>query len=116
ASRQVMRSVSADFCASAGAAIASVVQAASSAPRSQVSDRIYLVLSIPKRRWRQQLTTPVTTGTANIRHRGTEATRMPSHWLRSAAAPGDLYRIGEAPDLSVIDGREQPFQETVDGL
>src|ERR1700681_2226676 len=52
----------------------------------------------------------------NIRHRGTEATRMPSHRLRSAAAPGGLYRIGDAPDLSVIDGREQPFQEAVDGL
>jgi hypothetical protein len=44
ASRQVMRSVSADFCASAGAAIASAMQAAKIAPRRQLSDRIYLVL------------------------------------------------------------------------
>jgi hypothetical protein len=44
ASRQVMRSVSADFCASAGAAIASVMQAARSAPQRQLSVRIYLVL------------------------------------------------------------------------
>src|ERR1700732_4666948 len=31
---------------------------------------------------------------------------MPTHWLRAAAGP----------DLSVTDGREQPFQEPVDGL
>src|SRR3979490_2263700 len=36
--------------------------------------------------------------------------------LRAAAAPGGLYRSGDAPDLSMIDGREQAFQETVDGL
>jgi hypothetical protein len=57
ASRQVMRSVSADFCASTGAAVASVMEAASSAPRRKVADRIYLVLSISKRRRRQELTT-----------------------------------------------------------
>src|ERR1700730_7695974 len=54
ASRQVMRSVSAGFCASAGTAIASVMQVASSAPRSQEFDRIDVVLSIPKRRCRRQ--------------------------------------------------------------
>src|SRR3979490_2629090 len=36
--------------------------------------------------------------------------------LRAAAAPGGLYRSGDAPDLSMIDGREQAFQETVYGL
>src|SRR5260370_38105303 len=35
---------------------------------------------------------------------------------RRTGIPGGLYRIGDAPDLSVVDGREQPFQETVDGL
>jgi hypothetical protein len=41
---------------------------------------------------------------------------MPTHWLRAAAAPGGLYRGGDTPDLSVIDGREQPFRKAVDGL
>src|SRR3979490_3098835 len=36
--------------------------------------------------------------------------------LRAAPARGGLYRSGDAPDLSMIDGREQAFQETVDGL
>src|ERR1700709_2516781 len=40
ASRQVMRSVSADFCADAGAIIASTMPTAGNAPRSQVSNRI----------------------------------------------------------------------------
>src|SRR5258708_36777086 len=90
ASRQVMRSVSADFCASAGAAIASVVQAASSAPRSQVSDRIYLVLSIPKRRRRQEQTPP---GRYDAGHRSNpHATALA--W--TAAAPG-LYPSADPP-------------------
>src|SRR5260221_13096153 len=93
ASRQVMRSVSADFCASAGAAIASVMQAARSAPRRQLSDRIHLVLF--NTHMHQEHTTPQAL-----------ATSMPTHWLRAA----------DGPDLSVTDGREQPFQETVDGL
>src|SRR5450631_76329 len=50
ASRQVMRSVSADFCASAGAAMASVVPAANSAPRSQVSNRMIWSFHLPKLR------------------------------------------------------------------
>src|SRR6266850_5971397 len=102
ASRQVMRSVSADFCASAGAAIASVVQAASSRPRSQVSDRIYCPLNSEKRR-----------RCRNIRRRGTEATRMPSSWLRPLP-PRSLPSDGA--HLSLVNGRQQPLQETVDGL
>src|ERR1700730_13493410 len=100
-----MRSVSADFWASAGAAAASVMQAASSAPRSQVSDRISLVLSISNR------IMPGADGSGN-RQRGKQttperqATRMPTRWPRA----------GAAPDLSVTDGRQQPFQETVDSL
>src|SRR3981189_1385454 len=46
----------------------------------------------------------------------TKATRMPTRWLRAAAARGGSYRSGDAPDLSMTDGREQAFQETVDGL
>ena len=42
------------------------------------------------------------------------ATRIPTHWLRAAAAPGGLYRGGDTPDLSVIGGREQQFQKAVD--
>src|SRR5260370_29069002 len=103
ASRQVMRSVSADFCASAGAAIASVVQAASSRPRSQVSDRIYCPLNSEKSRRRR-----------NIRRRGTEATRMPSSWLRPLPPRRSLP--SERAQLAFVDGRQQPLQETVDGL
>src|SRR5260370_6792762 len=103
ASRQVMRNVSADFCASAGAAIASVVQAASSRPRSQVSDRIYCPLNSEKSRRRR-----------NIRRRGTEATRMPSSWLRPLPPRRPLPSDGA--HLSLVDGRQQPPQETVDGL
>ena len=41
---------------------------------------------------------------------------MPAHSLRPAAAPGGIYRSGDAPDLSMIDGREQTFEETVNSL
>ena len=44
ASRQVMRSVSADFCASAGATVAYTTQTASTALRSQLSSRIVTAL------------------------------------------------------------------------
>src|ERR1700688_5107543 len=112
ASRQVMRSVSADFCASAGAAVASVMQAASSVPPSQVSDRICLVLSIPKNA--DDAGNMRRRGT--LRCRGTEATRMPSPWLRTAAAPLRSLPKRWRAHLSLLDGREQPFQENVDGL
>jgi hypothetical protein len=39
---------------------------------------------------------------------------MPTRWPRAAAAPGGFYRGGGTPDLSVIDGRGQPFQKAVD--
>src|SRR5260370_34398503 len=74
-SLQVMRSVSADFCASAGAAIASVMQAGRRAPRRQVSVRIQLVL----------LNSDTLDDIGNILRRkhtapGIEATRMPTQW------------------------------------
>src|ERR1700716_4430899 len=98
ASRQVMRSVSADFCASAGAAIASVMQAVRSAPRRQLSDRIYLVL----------FNFDTLDDIGNIPRRKHD-TRNLSNPHAIALAAG---RCGA--HLSVIDGREQPFQETVD--
>src|SRR3981189_3777488 len=36
--------------------------------------------------------------------------------LRAAPARGGLDRSGDAPDPSMIDGREQAFQEAIDGL
>src|ERR1700716_1615417 len=41
---------------------------------------------------------------------------MPTRWLRAAPARGGFYRSGDAPDLSMIDGREQTFEETVNSL
>jgi hypothetical protein len=50
-----MRSVSAAFCANAGVTIATIMQVAGSAPRSQTSNRIYPVsLLLAKRRWSQE--------------------------------------------------------------
>src|SRR5260370_24167551 len=102
ASRQVMRSVSADFCASAGTAVASVMQAASSAPRSQVSDRIYLSFQF-----------------RNANDSATDAgKKQPAcHRLGCGPLPSPaVFTEAVARPLSPVDGREQPFQEAVDGF
>src|SRR3979409_502945 len=51
----------------------------------------------------------------NIRRRGTEATRMPAPWLQTAAVPRSLPERWRAR-LSLVDSREQPLQEAIDGL
>src|ERR1700730_8341048 len=110
ASRQVMRSVSADFCASAGAAIAISVQAASSAPPSQVSDRIVWSFLVPKRRrHRQHASVTYKAGARRREHKQPACQRLK---LRAAVA-----RLPKRWRLHLsVDGLEQPFEETVDGL
>src|ERR1700736_2362877 len=92
-----MRSVSADFCASAGAAVASVMQAASSVPPSQVSDRIYW-----SSQFRKTQTTPGTYGVGQQKQ-------------PACHRPGGLWQ-SDGAHLSLVYGRQQPLQETVDGL
>src|SRR5260370_37262432 len=102
ASRRVMRSVSADFCASAGTAVASVMQAASSAPRSQVSDRIYLSFQF-----------------RNANDSATEAGKKQPACHRLGCGPlpcPAVFTESVARPLSPVDGREQPCQEALDGF